>query len=449
MDHLVFVNMEKLRFYILPDDYEVYDESLKDICSVIEPKFDRNIVLNLDKVNEISFGLQKKSYLPGFKGLNDLGKTDYMNVIIHIFNHIKPFRNFFLLDYQDLSKTGNLLVKKTIMKEKSSRSNLIKELSYLIRSSWNFKSFKTHISPHRLVQTIYSNSNKIFKLDIQNDPHKLLMWLLNQIHVGLMVKTNNLNGSIVYESFGGNLIVESKPYTEENKSNELNNSKDEDFNNKKVNNFLVLSLDLPITPLFDGITYIEEENSIDNKNDISNFKDFKKISKNIPQISLMKLLENRYDGKSTHIVKNKNGLRLCKYKITKLPRYLIIHYKRFTSNNFIEEKNKTIITFPIKNLDMKDFLYNDNGTEKLFDDNNSEDRNLNIETKYNLLANIIHEGSSPSGGNYKIQIEDKANNNWYEIQNLFIEKVASQMLFLSDTYIQIWERNDIKNDIFA
>lgn len=46
-----------------------------------------------------------------------------------------------------------------------------------------------------------------------------------------------------------------------------------------------------------------------------------------------------------------------KFKITKLPPYLILHIKRFTKNNWFLEKNPTIVTFPIKNLDLKDCMY--------------------------------------------------------------------------------------------
>jgi len=47
-----------------------------------------------------------------------------------------------------------------------------------------------------------------------------------------------------------------------------------------------------------------------------------------------------------------NGVRKT-YTVTRLPRYLIIHFKRFVKNNFFVEKNNTLVNFPLKNLDMK------------------------------------------------------------------------------------------------
>ena len=40
------------------------------------------------------------------------------------------------------------------------------------------------------------------------------------------------------------------------------------------------------------------------------------------------------------------------YTLTALPRYLLLHVKRFTKNNFFMEKNPTIVTFPLRGLDL-------------------------------------------------------------------------------------------------
>lgn len=45
-----------------------------------------------------------------------------------------------------------------------------------------------------------------------------------------------------------------------------------------------------------------------------------------------------------------------KYILTKLPRYLIVHLKRFTKNNWFMEKNPTIVNFPVKNLQMRECI---------------------------------------------------------------------------------------------
>ncbi len=44
------------------------------------------------------------------------------------------------------------------------------------------------------------------------------------------------------------------------------------------------------------------------------------------------------------------------FKITRLPNFLALQFKRFTKNNFFIEKNPTLVTFPVKNLDLKEAL---------------------------------------------------------------------------------------------
>lgn len=41
------------------------------------------------------------------------------------------------------------------------------------------------------------------------------------------------------------------------------------------------------------------------------------------------------------------------FKVTSLPRYLLLSMKRFTKNRFFVEKNNTIVTFPMEGLELK------------------------------------------------------------------------------------------------
>lgn len=56
----------------------------------------------------------------------------------------------------------------------------------------------------------------------------------------------------------------------------------------------------------------------------------------------------KFNGEQTQ----ESAGRLRRYKLTKLPPFLILHIKRFTSNNFVEEKNPTIVNFPLKGVDV-------------------------------------------------------------------------------------------------
>lgn len=93
--------------------------------------------------------------------------------------------------------------------------------------------------------------------------------------------------------------------------------------------FLLLALDLPPPPLFQDA-----------------------VESNIaPQAPLSQILA-KYDGTTTREDAQQGVLR--RWKITRLPPFLIVYYKRFTANRFLEEKNPTIVNFPLRGVDMSE-----------------------------------------------------------------------------------------------
>jgi len=74
-------------------------------------------------------------------------------------------------------------------------------------------------------------------------------------------------------------------------------------------------------------------------------------------------------------------------------------------------------------------------------------------TRYDLIANIRHEGSVEATKSDKIQNEGtndessfsvhilhKANNQWYNMHDLIVEETIHELVPLSEAYIQIYER---------
>lgn len=74
------------------------------------------------------------------------------------------------------------------------------------------------------------------------------------------------------------------------------------------------------------------------------------------QMPLFEVLK-KFDGESWSDSVNQSAHTRKLYRIKRLPRYLILHLVRFTKNNFNLEKNPTIVTFPVKNLEMRDYLH--------------------------------------------------------------------------------------------
>lgn len=184
------------------------------------------------------------------------------------------------------------------------------------------------------------------------------------------------------------------------------------------------------------------------------------IEKNIvPQVPIADVLA-KYDGVT---FQEARGL-IRRYKALKLPPFVILHYRRFTKNNFVEERNRTIVNYPVKQLSMADYV---------------DDPSLSpMSTMYDLVANVTHEamaGTVRENSIWRSQIhtmidgqpigtlqerqerlrqqrlnqDDEIDHNishlteeekWFSIQDLLVETVDRQLLFLGEAYIQIWAR---------
>lgn len=57
---------------------------------------------------------------------------------------------------------------------------------------------------------------------------------------------------------------------------------------------------------------------------------------------------------------------------------------------------------------------------------------------YDLLANICHDGKPEAGkGTYKVHVRHRGTEQWYQIQDLIVEEIMPQMIFMSESYIQV------------
>lgn len=197
-DHHVFLNLETTKVtsiftasyesfthfnqvYILPDGYIVSDPSLEDIAFVLAPSFSPKAVATLSTPAHLlkpSYDLSGKPYLPGYIGLNDIKRNDYMNVIVHSLLHVPPLRDYLLLT----TFTGK-------------HSELLRRFSVLAKKMWNPRLFKSQVSPHEFLQEVGRASSGKFRLDTQGDPAEFLSWLLNVLHkdTGGTKKRNSSN----------------------------------------------------------------------------------------------------------------------------------------------------------------------------------------------------------------------------------------------------------------
>jgi U4/U6.U5 tri-snRNP-associated protein 2 len=164
--------------------------------------------------------------------MNNIKDNDYFNVIVHALAHVPPLRNFLMLE------------------SLSGKPELVQRFSILVRKIWNPRAFKSHVSPHELLQEISLRSNKRFTLTQQSDPVDFLSWFLNNLHLALGGSKTKPGSSIVQKVFQGKLKVESQQITAKADAGDRLRFEEAAEVKTDISRFLMLTLDLPAAPLF-------------------------------------------------------------------------------------------------------------------------------------------------------------------------------------------------------
>jgi U4/U6.U5 tri-snRNP-associated protein 2 len=217
---------------------------------------------------------------------------------------------------------------------------------------------------------------------------------------------------MIQQVFQGKLKVESQAITAKADAGDRLRFEEAAEVKLDVNRFLMLTLDLPTAPLFQD----ELEKNI------------------IPQIPLTNIL-SKYDGRvAQEHLNTRKRYRL----LHPLPPYLLFHIKRFSKNKFVSERNPTIVTFDARNLDMSPYV-----------EPNPQLHKVGEPIWYDLVANIVHEAvrgreDSVEGEvekhAWKVQMRDRSREEWVQVQDLFVEKTQRELLYLGESYLQVWER---------
>ncbi|GAA93619.1 uncharacterized protein L969DRAFT_83640 [Mixia osmundae IAM 14324] len=422
-DHHVYISLDSLRVYVLPDNYQVHDPSLNDIRYLLQPVFTTSVLTRLDNALLPSYDLAGRAYLPGFVGLNNIKANSHMNVVLQALMHVVPLRDYFILNSQPAAQGQISTVPPArdspmppstdpgpSVFERDQRSELVQRFGTLCRKVWNPKMFKAQVSPHDFLQEVTLASGGKFSTTEPGDPLEFLSWLLNSLHRDLG-GSRKRSSSIIYEAFQGEVRLEDQAVlvmTEEG-SEKPQFDLARDIHGTK-SPFLFLVIDLPAPPLF--------QDAVNEKNII-------------PQVPIADILA-KYDGNTTV----ESAGRLRRYKLNRLPPFLIMHFKRFTSNNFVEEKNPTIVNYPLKGVDMEEYI----DSEAMQDD---------FSTVYDLVANVTHAstaGTARENTTWTVNVHTQpetakgGEGRWFQIQDLLVEEINQQLVFLGETYIQIWER---------
>lgn len=359
--HFVFVHLANSKFYCLPDSYEIQDPSLQDISSALHPTFSQQEITKIDDNTELARDLFGRRYLPGFVGLNNLNKTDCINACVQALAHVPPLRDFFLQQEPSVDTAYTIATKSTdsqVVSAHRMSQHVTQCFAELVRKLWSDRRFKNHIDPHMLTQGIAVASRNRFRIGTQVEAGEFMAWLLHQLHIGLGGSSRKPGSSIIHQIFQGRVQVTTRQLKqiegskddgqEDNRGGsdaedeEVNDGIKEEEESTQIleeitadSHFLQLTLDISQKPLFrdaDGGLVIPQE----------------------PLVTVLK----KFNGVSFSDVVNKAGVaQRRRYRIQQLPPYLILHLARFQTNQYIREKNPTIVAFPVRNLDLSDYVF--------------------------------------------------------------------------------------------
>ncbi|AQZ15143.1 SAD1 (YFR005C) [Zygosaccharomyces parabailii] len=374
-NHHVFINFNSLRVYLLPDDVEVEDggriQIISRIRNSIRPHFNKEEIAGFP---ELCLDLNNQEYTNGFVGFNNnTSGNDAFNVVLLLLSHVMPVRNFLLLDNTDHD------------------DELIKRLAVIIRKLWSTKLFKPYVSSEELLAYISVAEKNI--LDQVHDPRQLLLWLVNT----LANRSPRLK-KILSSSCQGTVKITSTPVASvfDKKGDFVEFRSKIEEQKEVIHSYCCLTLDLPPYPLFK-----------DNRN-----------ANDLPQIAIEYLL-SKFNGTQEQEVAQ--GLR--KYRLIKVPQYLILHFNRFDKNASqpVKSRNQTLVEFS-HSLELQN-------------------------STYTLIANVVHNAVKSAAveddemSTWKIQLLNPHNEQWTELDGPSRRLKESELLFLQETYIQVWRKD--------
>ena len=417
--HFVFVNLHSTKIYCLPDDYEVLDSSLDDIKYSLSPSFTSVDMRALEQNESLSRDVSGTAYLPGFVGMNNLNCTDYINAALHTLAHVQPVRDFFLVP-------ANYAY---------SRNAVVHKFGEVMRKLWSCGNFKSTVSPHDFVHAVNVASKGRFRVGQQAQVVDFFGWLLNMLHRGLLPPSDmTLKSTAPSSSSSSSSSSSANPQTPTSIIHEtfqgLINvvTLQEGAREAEMQvGCMYLTLNIPPMPLFKAGP-----------------DDSTQATPSMPEIPLYELLK-KVNGTTWTDTPTPKGLVKKRYELRALPRYLILNLERFVKTQFALEKNSTVVTFPVKNLDMRPYLLTQGGggVEGLVDPATMDNTQLRatvkdsssaaakrllttaiersdleaavrmalderlLTTKYDLVGSICHDSSTHKAVASKVSTSDK------------------------------------------
>ncbi|CAH2354586.1 pre-mRNA-splicing factor Sad1p [[Candida] railenensis] len=404
-DHHVFINMESLKVFILPENKEICivengsssNSGIKVIDNIryaIDPKY---TLKDLKHPQTVSVTADGKRYSTGFIGLNSYTKNNLINVVFQILSHIPAVRDYYLLEKE--KENGN--------------SELSKRFGLIVRKIWSPRLFRNHVAAHEFVVAVEKEKtySSIFDKMVKTtaiSPGKFLDLVLIVLDRQMSKKSK----SIFSKTFQGKVQVTSIPLVSQRdeQSNTVQEVPDSSLKRETISRFWNLTLDIP------PIATTSSERA------------------EIPQVKLESLLA-KYNGITTKTITTaSSGNHLVSYKLIKLPHYLIFDICRNAEVATISSKNKynaTVVTFPIT-LDMSPYF------------NTPEETLI-----YDLVSTVKRTSTDSSETDDSLEKHEwtvrlqKDETEWVAISDLIVEQAERELMFLDENYLMVWKRRRV------
>ena len=331
----------------------------------------------------------------GLCGLINLGNKCYMNSILQCLSNTLSLTDYII--------SGDYKEDQTIQNKKTSANYILNSYILIINNIWELNQL---IRPKSFVENISKFHPKYFSLE-QQDSHECLLYIIDLLHQALKYEIEiDIKGEVKTNSdilMKQNLDTWTQFY-------------ENDYS------FFI--------ELFNGSTLSK---SVCNncKFTFIKFDPFNNLNIDITDDNLDSCLTNYF---STEKLQNwicekcqKSG---CEKTVTlwSVPDYLIIHFKRFTSDG---EKKLTCVNFPLSDLDITNCI-------------NSE-QNTNNKFIYDLYAINHHSGSTMDCGHYWSSCKN-LDGNWYNFNDADVSRYSNENLSQQlnvDAYILFYQRKKI------
>ncbi|KAL6471083.1 hypothetical protein MHYP_G00197330 [Metynnis hypsauchen] len=337
----------------------------------------------------------------GLVGLKNLGNTCFMNSILQCLSNAHSLRDYCLHNSHRRDLNNN------------NRTNtaLMEEFAKLIQTMWT-SSGSEAVSPSEFKTQIQRYAPRFVGYN-QQDAQEFLRFLLDGLH-------NEVN----------RVTVRPRATTED-----FDHLPDEEKGKKMWSKYLERE-DSKIVDLFVG--QLKSSLTCTECGYCSTvFDPFWDLSlpiakKGYGEVSLMDCVrlftkEDVLDGDEKPTCYRCKARRRCtkKFTIQRFPKILVLHLKRFSEARVRSSKLSTFVSFPMKDLDLREF---------------ASDRSSSA--VYNLYAVSNHSGTT-MGGHYTAYCCSPATGEWYTYNDSRVTPMSSSQVRSSDAYVLFYERSGL------